>query len=372
LLSRRESSVHRTTDLSSGPGSATGELPSEHPGLAQTLLGKRHRDSEDSQLTGVIEAGKEGDLSEKELAQRAIRPTRKRVKLGPKEDGPSRPSSHRSSPAQEGEIGNPSEDEGEANAAEAAPGAPAFTIFSGPEEPPDSYIDPPPPTTHLSELLGLPPANNGGPMTSTALAHENTQHATPFNFTFTNSVFQPITSTPAGPHGLVLPNFSYPEPPTSPTPGSNTGPTGGYIERAGGRRERNDLFHPHGAPRRPRSSVGGAGARTPSRASRPPPGSNSSAGEATINPALLRTPPLAPVPEADPMQADADDPMVISSNDVGQILGMASSVPLPPDTPAMPMKRTMYGTELEGDTRFGDFGVEGVATGFWTGTAPRF
>jgi hypothetical protein len=32
------------------------------------------------------------------------------------------------------------------------------------------------------------------------------------------------------------------------------------------------------------------------------------------------------------------------------------------------MKRTMYGTELEGDTRFGDFGVEGVGGNgaFWT------
>jgi hypothetical protein len=34
------------------------------------------------------------------------------------------------------------------------------------------------------------------------------------------------------------------------------------------------------------------------------------------------------------------------------------------------MKRTMYGTELDGDTRFGDFGVEGVGSsngGFWAG-----
>jgi hypothetical protein len=37
------------------------------------------------------------------------------------------------------------------------------------------------------------------------------------------------------------------------------------------------------------------------------------------------------------------------------------------ETPAALVRRTMYGTELEGDTRFGDFGVEGVATGFWTG-----
>jgi len=27
----------------------------------------------------------------------------------------------------------------------------------------------------------------------------------------------------------------------------------------------------------------------------------------------------------------------------------------------------MYGTELEGDTRFGDFGVGGVAMGYWSG-----
>jgi hypothetical protein len=36
-------------------------------------------------------------------------------------------------------------------------------------------------------------------------------------------------------------------------------------------------------------------------------------------------------------------------------------------TIAGPVKRTMYGTELDGDTRFGDFGIEGVATGFWAG-----
>lgn len=55
---------------------------------------------------------------------------------------------------------------------------------------------------------------------------------------------------------------------------------------------------------------------------------------------------------------------------------MPGLVPLPvaPDTPAAPpTKRTMYGTELEMDTRFGDFGVEGVATmGFRWGAAPRY
>ena len=58
----------------------------------------------------------------------------------------------------------------------------------------------------------------------------------------------------------------------------------------------------------------------------------------------------------------------VSSNTIGMGLGMSAI----PETPAVPMPRTMYGTELEGDTRFGDFGVEGVATGFWTGSGPRF
>ena len=61
----------------------------------------------------------------------------------------------------------------------------------------------------------------------------------------------------------------------------------------------------------------------------------------------------------------------VSSTEVGLQLGMSSVIPLPPETPAAPMKRTMYGTELEGDTRFGDFGVEGVASGFWAGLARR-
>jgi len=37
------------------------------------------------------------------------------------------------------------------------------------------------------------------------------------------------------------------------------------------------------------------------------------------------------------------------------------------DGDAPGLKRTMYGTELDGDTRFGDFGLEGVASGFWSG-----
>ena len=41
-------------------------------------------------------------------------------------------------------------------------------------------------------------------------------------------------------------------------------------------------------------------------------------------------------------------------------------VPLPlgnaAETPARPVQRTMYGTEMQNDTRFGDFGRDGIAS----------
>lgn len=319
-------------------------------GLSQSLLGKRLRDSDDSPGTGAADAGKTG---EKELEQGVIRPTKKRAKLSPKEPGGLRSSSHESPPLED-------------TAPAPAPSRPAFTVFSGPEEQEllETYSDPPP---NLSDYLDLPPAgfappvgngNGHGPVTATANANENVQQATttPFTFTFSHPMFPPVTSTPVGPYGETMPSFIYPEPPISPTPGATTSPIGGYIDR-GGRRERNDLFHPLGPPRRPRSAA--------TQASRPQ-SSESPGAEGTVNPAaLMRTPPLATVPEL------GAEPTPISSTEVGHGLGL-TALPLPPDTPAAPMKRTMYGTELEADTRFGDFGVEGVATGFWTGRAPRF
>ncbi|OSX67688.1 hypothetical protein POSPLADRAFT_1127893 [Postia placenta MAD-698-R-SB12] len=319
-------------------------------GLSQSLLGKRLRDSDDSPGTGAADAGKTG---EKELEQGVIRPTKKRAKLSPKVPGGLRSSSHESPPLED-------------TAPAPAPSRPAFTVFSGPEEQEllETYSDPPP---NLSDYLDLPPAgfappvgngNGHGPVTATANANENVQQATttPFTFTFSHPMFPPVTSTPVGPYGETMPSFIYPEPPISPTPGATTSPIGGYIDR-GGRRERNDLFHPLGPPRRPRSAA--------TQASRPQ-SSESPGAEGTVNPAaLMRTPSLATVPEL------GAEPTPISSTEVGHGLGL-TALPLPPDTPAAPMKRTMYGTELEADTRFGDFGVEGVATGFWTGRAPRF
>jgi len=123
----------------------------------------------------------------------------------------------------------------------------------------------------------------------------------------------------------MTPNFPYPEAPTSPSP-------------AGER-----TFHPFGIPPRPRS-----GANTSRPGSR-----QEGDGSGTINPAALT--------------GRQQDP---SSNDIVAGLGM-TAVPVrmgeSSAAAAGPSKRTMYGTELEGDTRFGDFGLEGVATGFWAG-----
>lgn len=127
-------------------------------------------------------------------------------------------------------------------------------------------------------------------------------------------------------------------------PGASIIPSGSSyghtIERAG-RRERNDLFHPYGTPASQRT--------TP----RPDNDASQRAGSLGVNPALILR----------PGSAIGTPKRELSSTDVGMAFGMTE---LASSTPALPRK-TMYGTELEGDTRFGDFGVEGVATGFWAG-----
>ncbi|RPD63089.1 hypothetical protein L227DRAFT_497561 [Lentinus tigrinus ALCF2SS1-6] len=361
------------------------------PGLSQSLLGKRQRDMNDSLVTDIVEAGQEDNFSQEDLDRRIVRPTKKRPKLSSQESGPSEPSS--GEPV--GEAASHPDGEGGA-----APRQ-TFTIFQGPEEPPESYIDPPPPTTHLSDLFPfdpdsgqITPPNGGGAIPRPPGADENAPNQLPhnFNFSFNTSLFHPVTSTP---FDMNFPPFTYPEPPASPSPAA---PSGGFVERAGGRIERNDLFQPL---RRP--SQAPSRAHTPSRsqsaASRPASraaaagpsqlqrqGAPSTIGSAaTINPsALMATSGLSTVPEAAeegssiPSVAMANGSGIhglqrrtVSSTEVGIQLGMSSTLPLPPETPGGPVKRTMYGTELDSDTRFGDFGVEGVASGFWAGLARR-
>ncbi|KAJ7170014.1 hypothetical protein C8R46DRAFT_1090841 [Mycena filopes] len=301
-----------TTNASSSKSQAANavrnhDLP--NPGVAPSMLGKRHRESTSSNLTGIIDEGQEGDLDEEELAKRVVRPTKKRPKL------------------QQDDTMEDFQMEQDADAA-SAPRVPSFTVFSGEEEEP--YIDPPPPTESLPDFYGPPsPTDSGarqGPATSTQNASEN-QH--PFTF-----AFLPISSTPAHAN-YALPNFPYPEAPQSPSPAgpSNSGPSRNHGERT-------DIFGSFGLPPpgRPRSRV------TSTSAAR-----DTAAGSmgAFVDPAAL----TRRVSNQEHDEFDFMRPPSTSDND-GDVHGL---------------KRTMYGTELDGDTRFGDFGLEGVASGFWAG-----
>lgn len=354
------------------------ELTNEVVALRSSTLGKRSRDLDDEPPVDAEAPKTVAHPSEE------IRPLKKRAKL---EEGST------AGPSTVHRDGGAEENDDMVEPIHYDPG-PTFTIFSGPEEPPEKQpeeqpFNPPTPTTHLSDLFPITTPrvpSFGGFTTSTANANENQIPTTgvpnsAFSFVFPTSDFQPVTSTPAGgPLEMGVPLFPYPEPPTSPTPGSD--PTGGYIDR-GGRRERNDLFRPTGPPSRPPSHPSRPRSSASSRArseshSRPTgltvPQPNSSSEPPCISPAaLMRNPGLPSLPES-----EAERTPVHPRRNPAAILGMGIGVgmvglpiQMTPDTPAPPMKRTMYGTELDADTRFGDFGVEGVAMGFWSGAAPR-
>ncbi|KAJ7706040.1 hypothetical protein B0H17DRAFT_1125836 [Mycena rosella] len=283
------------------------DLP--NPGIAPSMLGKRHRESTSSNLTGVVEEGQEGDLSEDELARRVVRPTKKRAKL-------------QQEPEDEFEVEEESE-------APSMPRVPSFTVFSGEEEEP--YIDPPPPTEGLPDFYApASPTGSGsrqGTTTSTQHASEN-QH--PFTF-----AFLPISSTPAN-SAYTLPSFPYPEAPQSPSP---AGPAHSGPSRNHG--ERNDIFGSFGLPPpgRPRSRIASTSAA-----------SRDDDMGAFVDPAALTRRP-----------SDQE------REDVAAGFGFRPPPSIDNEGDAPGLKRTMYGTELEGDTRFGDFGLEGVASGFWAG-----
>ncbi|TFY77455.1 hypothetical protein EWM64_g6559 [Hericium alpestre] len=322
-------------------------------------LGKRRRGSDASSITGTVEVGKEGDMTQEELNKVVMRPGKKRAKLQDATDGSQPLVAGPSGPATA--QGTTSRSPIAVEAGGMPPVRPTFSVFEGPEELSRIYprtIAP----VFIDEITEddfaffdsatNPSARSSGtgPKTSTAHATENQR---PFSFTFPLSSSFPMTSTPAASGSMptqdrspISNNFPYPEPPHSPSPAPTQALYGHRVDR-GGRIERNDPFHPFGTP---------PGSRNPS-------GSTATTLDSGINPNLLGTPPSL----ADMLDFDHDQGAGIrrkaSSNDVGHGLGMTSM--RAEDTPAGPMRRTMYGTELEADTRFGDFGVEGVATGFW-------
>lgn len=215
--------------------------------------------------------------------------------------------------------------------------APAFNIFQEPNDAlegsneqvsaarlSDYLIIPSPPTTVSAADCGRHDTSN----TASETADQNAS-------TFPSSTSR--TRTPqVHPNRQTLygiPAFPYPEPPQSPTPGSwGTG----RNESDPNDENRSDMFQSLGLP----------------PLSRPAPHMPS-----TINPSALTT------------RKDTDIPIGRNATFGLRMIPSSSSVtPMQLDAEeAPPMRVTMYGTELDGDTRFGDFGFEGIATGFWTG-----
>lgn len=207
----------------------------------------------------------------------------------------------------------------------------SFIVYNDPDEE-GQHPDSPPPNNLLPDYYT---SRSGGPTsspkqgrpTSSANAPENQN---PFDFSFL-----PAPSTP-GPSPF-MPSFPYPEPPQSPTPAGTS-----LAGSLGTANERTDVFKTFGLP-------------PPDRARRLP----GSSSDNTINPADLS--------QRNPSGKQRQP----SSNEIGAGLGLIRSTSGESSTnserEAPAVKKTMYGTELEADTRFGDFGVEGVATGFWAG-----
>jgi len=266
-----------------------------HPGSS---LGKRPRDSPGSETDGNTErSSQDGD------SHKLPQPQKKRVKLTSDREmdtvaGPSR-------------IPNPPE----------RTVTRKFTVYTGEEE--SSEYDPPPPTTHLSNLFGGRPS----PITPHDLQTTTNAVENLINY----SAFQGATSTPVNPGMGFASYLTRPESPTS------------HVVERTGRRDRASPFLLSGVP------AGASDTRPPSNLPR----------QRSVNPepnndnlsALLRTPPLRPTHSHPPGNGEA-------------------SLRLD-DTPAFPVK-TIFGTELESDTRFGDFGVEGMATSYWQKGQRRF
>jgi hypothetical protein len=198
-------------------------------------------------------------------------------------------------------------------------------VYRGTEEP-----EPPPPTNHLPGTFFVdssPGPSNGQqrlrvPSTvPTSSAHSSENQ--PFNFAF----------APMSPHQLFMTSFPYPEPPQSPSPARPSLPA--FSSRQ--QEERTDIFKEFGLPS-PVRSTRNYGALT-----------NDERG---VNPAALQ---------------GSSTKRTISSNDVAAGLGLTAHRTTSSDqsSEVPTTQRTMFGTELESDTRFGDFGVEGVASGFW-------
>jgi hypothetical protein len=249
----------------------------------------------------------EPDLQEEAPPRSILGPAKKKPKLQGSNAGSSRRSSRKVSG---GDRRTPNDDMN------------AFTVFRASAEPED-FNDPPPPTNRLPEFFepDSPPLTSTlpRPVSKVTRTSANAAENQPQSFGFG---FLPISSTPRDP--MYMPSFPYPEAPQSPSP---TGPSSRYTTVQP--EERTDIFKNFGLPS-PIKSSRHYGALTQDRG---------------VNPAAIT-------------QTSSSKPRETSVH-MGPVPSTSTTVD-PPLT-----KATMYGTELDGDTRFGDFGLDHMATGYW-------
>ncbi|KAF8507119.1 hypothetical protein F5888DRAFT_1647747 [Russula emetica] len=330
------------------PAGSPAKPPSRDVPMQTSILGKRRRSTDGYDTTTVLETDQE-DTTDKELRVSIHRQSRKRAKMEQSADnasdaplaGPSNTAVHGQSEDGTSRDGLPSE----TSVSRQRDTSPATVtgrssrdhvvgdvVFTDRDF---DFFDNP---THLHSADNPPQA-------------EETQH--PFSFAFPGVAPTPVTSTPILTAPLPNPSSSpslstipYPERPHSPSPAPV--PHRAVVTRP----SQSEAYRPFGFPPESRNLTG----------------SSATHGSAIDPASLLRTPPQSSHELLGLDSDQIDGRRTASSNDIGAGLGMTSLPVRVEDTPAAIVRRTMYGTELEGDTRFGDFGVEGVAAGFWSGS----
>ncbi|KAF9015294.1 hypothetical protein BDQ17DRAFT_1320215 [Cyathus striatus] len=312
--------------------SILGKRTTRYPSVV-SVLGKRHLDPAESTSSGIVM--NEESSSGVKYQETSTRHMNKRLKLARDhvDTGESKTSSVQ--PESTLDTGNP-----ESSHTQSSTTRPYnFKVFQGPEDPTSCFSESRSPANPLPEFFGAPsPTEDILLDTATPTrgisrnTNENQNH-------FTFSLLPPATSTPNS--SLYMPSFPYPDPPQSPSP-TGVGafhPTSDHVERT-------DPFKSFGLP-------------SPTR--RKPSTTSASQQQGFINPVALTQ---------DAESSASGNPLTSSGATAGvdvTALATGLSISIEEDKgDSHPTRRTMYGTELEGDTRFGDFGVKGVASGFWT------
>lgn len=293
------------------------------PGPTETTLGKRHRDSAASNITSVSESG--GSIPGKDQTKRVLRPSRKRTRT----DELTNP----------GESSNPSgkSTETDSRSPEHDSADDSGTGSSAPSTVPP--IGTPPPTNHLPELFGASidaeqhtPKNFDNYPTDSGLLGFSFSHAassTPREdvFGYVDEPFSPGSALRAG----VRPTTA-----TSNNGGLRPGPFG------------DRLGSPSPSPR----------PRTPSRQNMNSPGMVPQYRGSPFEGMDETTDYVLHFTDPDRRESGSTVPLPIA---LGYSFNEIMGVPPLDDSPERPSQRTMYGTEVQDDTRFGEFGCDGIA-----------